>query len=378
MASPSARIRITLSTGGGQDVQVTGSMSLGRHPDCSIAVDEPSISKRHCRFELDDEHRLKVVNDSATNPVQVNGIKVAECGLRDGDVVNIGHCRVVVISTPASWGEDLAATMVAAEAPVAATPKNAVSLGPAETPPPPPPSEPDEPPAEPAARPQQALDEAGSTSIQAPEKAAEVQAKIRQLYVEPATEEPQAATEKTEKDAPASTRPKKLIVAAVALGTVLIGVIVIFALPSDDGGGSDVVASPTQDLPPQLVRDDMNAGGGAAGANDELNAARDLLSQASSREGNAYRALEACKRAVAKASGAEDEALVNAQAEAIHAEAQAFIDRRFGELEIEYKKATNLGDTPKAQETARRMMDLVGDPSDERYIQAKGYLSRTR
>jgi len=126
-----------------------------------------------------------------------------------------------------------------------------------------------------------------------------------------------------------------------------------------------------------LERADVESGG-AASAADEISAASDLMSQAASREENAYRAMQACQRATAKARGMSDEASVTARAEEIQRDAEAFIQKRFDELEIEYRKQWSWGEDEKAQDIARRMMELVGDPSDDRYIQAKDYLGRSR
>ena len=126
-----------------------------------------------------------------------------------------------------------------------------------------------------------------------------------------------------------------------------------------------------------LERADVESSGEASAA-DEIAAAADLMSQAASREENAYRAMQACNRAKAKARGTSEQASITARAEEIQGEAEAFIQRRFDELEIEYRKHWNLKEDDKAQDIAKRMMDLVGDPSDDRYIKAKDYLGRSR
>ncbi len=388
MTQPAARIRVTLPDGGGQEIEIDRAMTLGRHPDCEICVDEPSISKRHCTFSVAPDGQLSVSNRSATNPMKVNHVKADECRLREGDVINVGLCRIVVVSTASSEGEDLAATMAANDGidPTMAVGDQTDDIGPAslapeppaqmvpppreaptaEPPPvtPPPPASPG-----PASAPDPDGGSADRTSVQSSSQSAEVQARARQLYAAPV---PGAEPEKP----PASVedmRTMKIRIALIAGIVILGGAGVIMFLP--EGETNAGVAS--ADLPPRLERDDVESAG-AATASDEIKAARDLLSQANSREENAYRALQACGRAEAKSAGTAEAATIAAEVEQVRDEAEAFIDQRFNELEIEYKKNTNLGDEAKAQEVARRMMELVGDPSDKRYLKAKDYLGRSR
>src|SRR5947209_11153840 len=68
---------------------------LGRHPECDIQIDSRKISRRHCCIAL--VHDYLVVRDlGSTNGVRINGARVLEGKLTDGDEVTIGTHRYQV------------------------------------------------------------------------------------------------------------------------------------------------------------------------------------------------------------------------------------------------------------------------------------------
>ena len=66
-------------------------ITIGRHPDCQICFpqDQTLISRHHAEL-VREGNRCKVV-DHSTNGTFVNGKKVKETFLKDGDVLLIGH-----------------------------------------------------------------------------------------------------------------------------------------------------------------------------------------------------------------------------------------------------------------------------------------------
>jgi pSer/pThr/pTyr-binding forkhead associated (FHA) protein len=62
---------------------------IGRHPDCDIRLELPSISRRHCCLAVAYE-RLVLRDLGSRNGVRVNGVRTQEAHLESGDEVAIG------------------------------------------------------------------------------------------------------------------------------------------------------------------------------------------------------------------------------------------------------------------------------------------------
>jgi pSer/pThr/pTyr-binding forkhead associated (FHA) protein len=60
---------------------------IGRHPDCQVRFsrDEVTLSRIHARI-VREGNRFKVV-DQSTNGTYVNGVRVPDAYLKDGDVI---------------------------------------------------------------------------------------------------------------------------------------------------------------------------------------------------------------------------------------------------------------------------------------------------
>src|SRR5437667_3304800 len=64
-------------------------ITIGRAPDNTIVIDDPSVSSRHAHLQLSGEaYRLKDLG--STNGTRVNGIPVAEAALRFDDRIRFG------------------------------------------------------------------------------------------------------------------------------------------------------------------------------------------------------------------------------------------------------------------------------------------------
>jgi predicted component of type VI protein secretion system len=80
----------------GQNILVDKSILLiGRHPECDIQIDSRKISRRHCCLAQVSGH-LVVRDLGSTNGIRINGVRVLEGRLRDGDEVTIGNSRFKV------------------------------------------------------------------------------------------------------------------------------------------------------------------------------------------------------------------------------------------------------------------------------------------
>jgi predicted component of type VI protein secretion system len=80
----------------GQNILVDKSILLiGRHPECDIQIDSRKISRRHCCIAQVSGY-LVVRDLGSTNGIRINGVRVLEGRLREGDEVTIGNSRFKV------------------------------------------------------------------------------------------------------------------------------------------------------------------------------------------------------------------------------------------------------------------------------------------
>src|SRR3954454_20411457 len=80
----------------GQNILVDKSILLiGRHPECDIQIDSRKISRRHCCIAQVSSY-LVVRDLGSTNGIRINGVRVLEGRLREGDEVTIGNSRFKV------------------------------------------------------------------------------------------------------------------------------------------------------------------------------------------------------------------------------------------------------------------------------------------
>lgn len=69
-------------------------LRVGRDPDCGIFIDAPLLSREHARIEYRDGAHV-VVDLGSTNFTKVNGERVTEKALRDGDEIHFSRARCV-------------------------------------------------------------------------------------------------------------------------------------------------------------------------------------------------------------------------------------------------------------------------------------------
>jgi pSer/pThr/pTyr-binding forkhead associated (FHA) protein len=63
---------------------------IGRSPSSEIVLDDASVSRRHALITRRGE-RTVILDDRSRNGVHVNGVRVSEADLQDGDIVGCGH-----------------------------------------------------------------------------------------------------------------------------------------------------------------------------------------------------------------------------------------------------------------------------------------------
>jgi len=101
------RFHLTCQEGGskGQSWGLqSGIMLLGRGKECDIVVPDPTISRAHCKFVIDDDSVTLSDLDSA-NGTQVNGDTISEQAVKLGDQLIVGAIPFLLVS-----GDDPAPT----------------------------------------------------------------------------------------------------------------------------------------------------------------------------------------------------------------------------------------------------------------------------
>jgi hypothetical protein len=68
-------------------------VSVGRQEDCTVVLADPNVSRRHAEVRPSGDGFV-VVDLGSTNGTKVNGARVAEHLLRDGDEVRFGNTSV--------------------------------------------------------------------------------------------------------------------------------------------------------------------------------------------------------------------------------------------------------------------------------------------
>jgi Protein of unknown function (DUF3662)/FHA domain len=82
--------RKALLVGEGRRTVLSGSkLVLGRSRDCDIVLSDPNVSRRHAELRRDDG-RWSIVDLGSTNGIKVNGRRVSDATLREGDRVTLG------------------------------------------------------------------------------------------------------------------------------------------------------------------------------------------------------------------------------------------------------------------------------------------------
>jgi len=68
-------------------------VQIGRLPDCAVALSDSQVSRHHAEVRR-TQHGFEVVDLSSLNGTTVNGVRVQEHALEDGDVISVGETAI--------------------------------------------------------------------------------------------------------------------------------------------------------------------------------------------------------------------------------------------------------------------------------------------
>jgi Protein of unknown function (DUF3662)/FHA domain len=89
LEEPTDRRQALLVTEGRRNVLSGNRMVIGRSRECDVVVSDPNVSRRHAEVRR-DENGWHAVDLGSTNGVKVNGRRIEQVALRDGDRITIG------------------------------------------------------------------------------------------------------------------------------------------------------------------------------------------------------------------------------------------------------------------------------------------------
>jgi Protein of unknown function (DUF3662)/FHA domain len=64
-------------------------VTIGRLPECAVALDDPNVSRRHAQLRREGDN-VVVVDLGSTNGTKVNGVNIRSQQLAAGDVITVG------------------------------------------------------------------------------------------------------------------------------------------------------------------------------------------------------------------------------------------------------------------------------------------------
>jgi pSer/pThr/pTyr-binding forkhead associated (FHA) protein len=88
MQAPGPRGGFLVRADGGR-IPIEGTVTIGRHPECTITLSDPAVSRRHAEVRPVMGGCL-LVDLSSANGTRVSGAYVAQALLADNDVIEIG------------------------------------------------------------------------------------------------------------------------------------------------------------------------------------------------------------------------------------------------------------------------------------------------
>ena len=67
---------------------------IGRLPDCAIALSDSQVSRHHAEVRRADRTASRSSTSTRSTAPTVNGVKVHEHALADGDVISVGETAI--------------------------------------------------------------------------------------------------------------------------------------------------------------------------------------------------------------------------------------------------------------------------------------------
>ena len=75
------------------DLQIT----IGRHPDSAIFLDDVTVSRRHALVQRDESGQYHIADEGSLNGTYVDGDRIESALLREGAQVQVGKFRLVFV-----------------------------------------------------------------------------------------------------------------------------------------------------------------------------------------------------------------------------------------------------------------------------------------
>jgi len=92
---PTASLRI-----GDRQVPITRTVTtIGRRRDQAVMVPDPDVSRHHAEIRMTDDGFL-LIDIGSTNGTRVNGVRISQHPLEDGEVIEVGSTRMVFEQDP--------------------------------------------------------------------------------------------------------------------------------------------------------------------------------------------------------------------------------------------------------------------------------------
>jgi pSer/pThr/pTyr-binding forkhead associated (FHA) protein len=76
-------------------VLANDSVTVGRHEECDVLLDDVSVSRHHGVFTRTASGRITVRDLNSLNGTYVNGSRVEETALHSGDEVQVGKFKLI-------------------------------------------------------------------------------------------------------------------------------------------------------------------------------------------------------------------------------------------------------------------------------------------
>lgn len=88
-------LRLNVQPGDAEVELTQAEVIVGRHTSVDVRLPYPEISRRHCRF-LFEAGQWRVIDLDSMNGVYVNGERMYDAVVYDGDQVRVGLCELTV------------------------------------------------------------------------------------------------------------------------------------------------------------------------------------------------------------------------------------------------------------------------------------------
>lgn len=79
-----------------------GPVTLGRHHDATLVLDDPSVSRHHVAIRPTPDGGYELEDLGSVNGTYVNGQRVARAVLQPGDELQVGRFCLVYLARPTS------------------------------------------------------------------------------------------------------------------------------------------------------------------------------------------------------------------------------------------------------------------------------------